>query len=62
MRAASAIVLIALGCAAAFVAWGPLQNLFGCRDSPVSTYLAFGVPWLVFALAAFAGAWWLISR
>ena len=61
MRAAAAIVLITVGCAAAFVAWGPLQNLFEYRDSPVSTYLALGLPWLVFALAAFAGAWRLIS-
>ena len=62
MRGAAVLVLITLGCAAAFLAWGPLQNLFGYRDSPVSTYLVFGVPWLVLALAAFAGAWWLISR
>jgi hypothetical protein len=62
MRAAAAIVPITVSCAAAFLAWGPLQNLFGYRDSPVLTYLAFGVPWLVLALAAFTGAWWLISR
>jgi hypothetical protein len=62
VRVAAAIVLIVLGCAAAFLAWGPLQNLFGYRDSPMSTYLAFGVPWLVLAVAAFAAAWRLISR
>jgi hypothetical protein len=45
-----------------FIAWGPLQNLFGYRDSPVSTYLLFGLPWLVLAIAAFAVAWRLITR
>ena len=62
MRVAAAIVLIVLGCAAAVIAWGPLQNLFGYRDSPVSTYLALGVPWLVLSVAAFVAAWRLISR
>jgi hypothetical protein len=62
VRVAAAIVLIVLGCAAVFLAWGPLQNLFGYRDSPVSTYLAFGVPWIVLAVAAFVIAWRLTSR
>ena len=62
MRVVAATVLTVLGCAAAVIAWGPLQNLFGYRDSPVSTYLALGVPWLVMAVAAFVAAWRLISR
>lgn len=63
MRIAAAIALVTLGCVAAFLAWGPLQNLFAdYRDSPVSTYLLFGLPLLVVALAAFAGAWRLLSR
>ena len=62
MRVVAAIGLVLLGCGAAFIAWGPLQNLFGYRDSPVSTYLLFGLPWLMLAVAAFAAAWWLITR
>jgi len=62
MRIAAAALLIALGCTAALLAWGPLQNLFGYRDSPVSTYLLFGVPLLVLAIAAFAGAWQILRR
>ncbi len=62
MRVTAAVVLIALGCAALLLAWGPLQNLFGYRDSPVSTYLLFGLPLLLVALAAFAGAWQLLRR
>jgi hypothetical protein len=54
--AAATIVLIVLGCAAAFLAWGPLQDPAGYRDSPVSRYLAFGVPWLVLAVASFVAA------
>ena len=62
MRVVAAIVLVLLGCGAALIAWGPLQNLFGYRDSPVSTYLLFGLPWLVLAVAAFAVAWRLVTR
>ena len=62
VRVVAAIVLVLLGCGAALIAWGPLQNLFGYRDSPVSTYLLFGLPWLVLAVAAFAVAWRLIAR
>jgi hypothetical protein len=58
----AAIVLVLLGCAAALIAWGPLQNLFGYRDSPVSTYLLFGLPLLVVAVVCFAAAWRLIVR
>jgi hypothetical protein len=34
MRAVAAVILILLGCGAALIAWGPLQNLFGYRDQP----------------------------
>jgi hypothetical protein len=60
VRVAAAIILVLLGCGATFVAWGPLQNLFGYRDSPVATYLLFGLPWLALAVAAFVAAWRLI--
>jgi MFS family permease len=62
VRVVAAVSLVLLGCVAALIAWGPLQNLFGYRDSPVSTYLLFGLPWAVLAVAAFAAAWWLIMR
>jgi hypothetical protein len=62
MHTVAAAVLILLGCAALLLAWGPLQNLFGYRDSPVATYLLFGIPWLLVALVAFAGAWQLLRR
>ena len=62
MRVVAAVALVLLGCVAALIAWGLLQNLFGYRDSPVSTYLLLGLPWVVLAVAAFAAAWWLIMR
>jgi hypothetical protein len=62
VRVVAAVILILLGCGAALMAWGPLQNLFGYRDSPVSTYLLFGLPWLLLAVAAFAAAWRMLTR
>jgi hypothetical protein len=62
VRTLAAVLLVLLGCAAALLAWGPLQNLFGYRDSPVSTYLLFGLPWLAVAVVAFANAWRLLTR
>jgi len=62
MRTLAGVLLVVLGCAAAVLAWGPLQNLFGYRDSPVSTYLLFGLPLLVVAVVAFASAWRLFTR
>ena len=59
MRRVAAAILLLVGCAAALLAWGPLRNLFGYRDSPVSTYLLFGVPPLLLAVAAFVAAWQL---
>jgi hypothetical protein len=50
-----------VGCCAAFVAWGSLQNLFGYRDSPVFTYLLLGLPWLALAVGAFVVLWRLLS-
>jgi hypothetical protein len=52
---------VLVGCGAAFVAWGALQNLFGYRDGPVLTYLVLGMPWVALAIAAFVGAWRLLS-
>ena len=62
MRLVAAIALVLLGCGAAFIAWGPLSNLFGYRDSSVLTYLVLGVPFLLVAIAAFAAAWLLMVR
>jgi hypothetical protein len=61
MRFAAAVVLVLIGCGAAFVAWGALQNLFGYRDSSVLTYLFLGMPWVALAVAAFVVAWRLLS-
>ena len=61
MRFAAAAALILAGCGAAFVAWGPLQNLLGYRDSSVSTYLLLGLPWVALAVACFVVAWRLLS-
>jgi hypothetical protein len=62
VRTLAAVLLVISGCAAAVFAWGPLQNLFGYRDSPVSTYLLFGLPLLAVAVVAFATAWRLFTR
>ena len=62
MRVVAAILLVLVGCAAVLLAWGPLSNLFGYRDSAVSTYLLFGLPWLALAAAAFALAWRLLTH
>jgi hypothetical protein len=62
MRAVAATVLTLVGCVALVLAWGPLQNLFGYRDSPIGTYLLFGLPFLAVAAAAFVAAWRLVTR
>ena len=62
MRRIAAALLLVVGCAALVLAWGPLQNLFGYRDTPMGTYLWFGVPLLGFAAAAFVAAWRLFIR
>ena len=62
MRIVAAILLMLAGCAVLFVAWGPLQNLFGYRDGSVSTYLLFGLPLLAIAAGAFFAAWRLATR
>jgi len=62
MRIVYVVVLLAVGCCGLLYAWGALQNLFGYRDSPVSTYLLIGLPSLAVALAAFVAAWRLAKR
>lgn len=62
MRRVAAGLLVLVGCAALVLAWGPLQNLFGYRDSPIGTYLLFGLPLLAVAAAAFVTAWRLFTR
>lgn len=62
MRTVAVIFLVLAGGAALFVAWGPLQNLFGYRDGSVSTYLLFGLPLLAAAVASFFAAWRLAMR
>jgi hypothetical protein len=62
MRSVAAILLVVAGCVALFLAWGPLQNLYGYRDGAVSTYLLFGLPLLAIAVAAFLAAWRLSKR
>ena len=62
MRAVAAALLVLVGCAALVLAWGPLQNLLGYRDSPIATYLLFGLPLLVAAAAMFVTAWRLLVR
>jgi hypothetical protein len=60
MRAIAAALLVLVGCCAVVLAWGPLHNLFGYRDSPIATYLLFGLPLLALAAAAFVAAWRLL--
>ncbi len=62
MRYALVCLLVLIGCAAVVVSVGPLSNLFASyRDSEVSTYLLFGLPPLVFGLAALVAAWRLLK-
>jgi hypothetical protein len=52
---AATLLVVAAGCA--FVAYGPLQNLWSdYRDSPTSTYLLFGLPPLAVSIAALVAA------
>ena len=62
MRTVAAILLALAGCVALVLAWGPLQNLFGYRDSSIGTYLLFGLPFLAVAAAAFIAAWRIVTR
>ena len=56
-----AVLLTVVGVIAGLFAYGALQNLWAdYKDSPVSTYLLVGVPWLVLCLAALYGAVWLV--
>ena len=54
-------VLIAVAVVAGLLAWGALSNLWAdYRDSPTSTYLLYGLPALLVAVAALlqAGRLW----
>jgi hypothetical protein len=62
VRIVAVVLLMLLGCAALLFAWGALRNLFGYRDSPVSTYLLIGLPCLAIAVGAFRAAWRLVAR
>ena len=63
MRVALAILLILFGSAAVLLALlGPLANLVSdYQDSPVSTYLLYGLPPLAGGLAALILAWRLLK-
>ena len=63
MRIALAILLILFGSAAVLIALlGPLANLVSdYQDSPVSTYLLYGLPPLAGGLAALILAWRLLK-
>jgi hypothetical protein len=57
MRTLAAALLVVVAMGAAVLSWGALRNLFDdYQDSPTWTYLLFGLPWLVVAGGALAGA------
>ncbi len=57
MRVIAALLLLLLAAFGALLAWGALSNLFTEHpDSPASTYLLIGVPSLIVAVLAVAGA------
>jgi hypothetical protein len=46
---------------AAYVAWGPLHNLFeDYKDSPDYFYLILGLPFALLSASLFFAAFWLI--
>jgi hypothetical protein len=52
---AAAFAVVAAG--SAFIAYGPLQNLWSdYQDSPTSTYLLYGLPPLVLSIASLVAA------
>ena len=56
MRFIWTAALVLLAGAAGMLAWGSLQNLWSdYRDSETSTYLLYGIPSLLIALAALYG-------
>jgi len=63
MRYVRAGLLALLAALAAVIAYGPLHNLWAdYQDSPTSTYLLFGLPFVEIALAALAGAVMTLRR
>jgi hypothetical protein len=57
MRYVRAGAFAAVAAGSAFVAYGPLQNLWSdYQDSPASTYLLYGLPPLVLSIAALVAA------
>jgi hypothetical protein len=63
MRGALALLLGVTGLVSLYVAWGPLSNLWAdYKDSPDSTYLIFGLPFLAVALFCFASAVFMLRR
>jgi chromate transport protein ChrA len=62
MRFALAAVLAVIGAAAVLISVGPLSNLFAdYQDSPASTYLLYGLPPLLFGVAALVAAWQVLK-
>ena len=60
---ALALLLSVTGVASLIVAWGPLHNLWAdYKDSPDSTYLIFGLPFVAVALICFASAVFVLRR
>jgi hypothetical protein len=60
VRIILAIGLLFVAVGFLLLALGPLSNLWGYKDSPISTYLMFGLPPLALCLAALVGAVLLI--
>jgi hypothetical protein len=63
MRYLLAGLLVVLAAAAGFLALGPLSNLWAdYQDSPTSTYLLFGLPFVALSLAALAAAAFVLRK
>ncbi len=59
----SGAILVVLGTLSAATSLGPLRNLFAeYQDSPASTYLLFGLPFLLGGLIAIGLGFWLLSK
>lgn len=58
LRIALAVLLVALAAVFAWISLGPLHQLWtpADRDSPLSTYLLFGLPFVAAALACLVAA------
>ena len=63
IRIVLAIALAVIGVVAGMFAYGALRNLWAdYQDSPTSTYLLVGSPWLALCVGALVSAAWLIRR